>query len=195
MCICLLTGTYRWLWRDERCSIDLFCEMKTECTEQTEPGWRRDELALLTQCFLSKTQPPPILHCFTLNFKCLVAHTRGLKIISFALESTCEKTLILGLLWNGCEAFRGPGDWGAVRRGFSAVCPSLLTLLDGRAAPTSGDLGTPPDRTAPPTNVCLCNCVHSRQTHAVTFWLCSSIVVAIFVTFWNYSLFGYKDID
>lgn len=32
-------------------------------------------------------------------------------------------------------------------------------------------------------NVCRCNRVHSRQTHAVTFWLCSSIVVAIFVTF------------
>lgn len=97
--------------------------------------------------------------------------------------------MILGLFENGCEAFLGTSPWRAVRKGFSAVCPSLLTLLDGRAAPICGCHGRLQDRAAPPTNVCRCNCVHSRQTHAVTFWLCSSIVVAIFVTFWNDSLF------
>lgn len=86
-------------------------------------------------------------------------------------------------------SFSWDKHWRAVRKGFSAVCPSLHTLLDGGAASICGCHGRPQDRAAAPTNVCCCNCVHSRQTHAVTFWLCSSIVVAIFVTFWNYSLF------
>lgn len=41
--------------------------------------------------------------------------------------------------------------WRAVRKGFSAACPSLLTLLDGRAATICGRRGRPPDRTALPT--------------------------------------------
>lgn len=80
-------------------------------------------------------------------------------------------------------------QWRIVRKGFSAMCPYLLTLLDGRAAMISSHRGRLLDCIALPTNVSRCNRVHSRQTHAVTFWLCSSIVVAIFVTFWNYLLF------
>lgn len=138
----------------------------------------------------------PRLHCFTLNLAYSLTHA-GWKWPGFALEWTCKITLwfldCLKRMWS----FSWDKRWRAVEKGFSAVCPSLLTLLDGRAATIRGRHGRPPNRTAPPRpqNVCRCNRVHSRQTHAVTFWLCSSIVVAIFVTFWNYSLFENKDID
>lgn len=87
-------------------------------------------------------------------------------------------------VWKGCEAFRGTSIGRAVRKRVCFFWPSSLTLLDGRA-------GT--------TRWIALHCLQmfvvatactQRQTHAVTFRLCSSIVVAVFVTFWNY-VFGF----
>lgn len=95
-------------------------------------------------------------------------------------------------VWKGCEAYRGTKCWRAMAKGSRGVCPSLLTLLDGRAAVICGLHRGASGLRRTAKNVCRCNLVHSRQTHAVTFWLCSSIVVAIFVTFWNDSLLRIK---
>lgn len=95
-------------------------------------------------------------------------------------------------VWKGCEAYRGTKCRRAMAKGSRGVCPSLLTLLDGRAAAICGLHRGASGLRRTAKNVCRCNLVHSRQTHAVTFWLCSSIVVAIFVTFWNDSLLRIK---
>lgn len=95
-------------------------------------------------------------------------------------------------VWKGCEAYRGTKCRRAMAKGSHGVCPSLLTLLDGRAAAICGLHRGASGLRRTAKNVCRCNLVHSRQTHAVTFWLCSSIVVAIFVTFWNDSLLRIK---
>lgn len=57
---------------------------------------------------------------------------------------------------------------------------SSLTLLDGRAGTTRW-IALHCLQMFVIATVCT-----QRQTHAVTFRLCSSIVVAVFVTFWNY---------
>jgi len=56
--------------------------------------------------------------------------------------------MILGLfedvkLFNGTSVRRR-----TVEKGFSAACPSLLTVLDGRAARICGNRGRPLNRTA-----------------------------------------------
>lgn len=109
----------------------------------------------------------------------------GWKLLGFPSEWTRT-------VWKGCEAYRGTKCWRAMAKGSRGVLSSLLTLLDGRAAAICGLHRGASGLRRTAKNVCHCNLVHSRQTHAVTFWLCSSIVVAIFVTFWNDSLLRIK---
>lgn len=110
------------------------------CTEEKEPSRRGDSLAcwpdaLSTQPSLLPSFTSPCLHCFTFSLTNAYSLTYvGWKWLGLALEWTCKINLwfldCLKRMWS----FSWDKHWRAVRKGFSAVCPSLLTLLDGRAA-------------------------------------------------------------
>lgn len=127
----------------------------------------------------------PHLHCFLffkLNIQsptwaenCQALHQNGLGPFEKDVKLIVGQSV--GELW---------------RRDPVMCVPLCLLYLTAELRRSVVSTGGPWDCAAPPTNVCRCNLVHSRQTHAVTFWLCSSIVVAIFVTFWNDSLLRIK---
>lgn len=78
---------------------------------------------------------PSLCPVSTLNLANAYSLTRvGWKLLGFTLEWTCKLNLwfldCLKRMWS----FLRDKHWRAVRKGFSAVCPSSLTLLDGRAA-------------------------------------------------------------
>lgn len=149
---------------------------------------------------LPSLRPPSLsrLHCFfyfKLN-KRLFTHPRGLKN-AWALRRNGLVTYdSWTVFWGkkGCEAFF---SWikhrRAVRKGFSTVCPSLLTLLDGRAATICGRRGRPSDRTATPTKkkkmfVVATVCTQGRRM----LWPFDCVAVSLspsLLHFWNYSLF------
>ncbi|KAM7373598.1 hypothetical protein PAMP_008439 [Pampus punctatissimus] len=107
------------------------------CTEEKEPGWRSDFTG-----FINTTQPPPFLH---------FAPSPLQRNDSMEWTRTINLS-ITGLFEKDVKLFVNQAFWRAVRKGFSTVCPSLLTLLDGRAAAICGRR-RPPDCTATPAKM------------------------------------------
>lgn len=174
------------------CLIDLCSKKIKGCTEEKEPSWGGGAINWLVDLILNQHNPassvPSLCPVSTLNLTDASSLAPcGLKITGLCIGMDLYN--FLDCFEKDVKLFVGRA-LESCKEGIQCRV-SLFAYFTWRQS-SDGLL----DRTALPTDVCRCNRVHSRQTHAVTFWLCSSIVVAILVTFLKITrFFENTDID